>query len=141
MMPKLADWPEAESKVMPLRIAVFVVEQGVPMEMERDDDDPVSRHAWIEAANGEVIATGRLLPDGHIGRMAVQAGRRGSGLGSQVLLALIDEARVRALSEVMLHAQTSAMPFYLTHGFVADGPIFMEAGLPHRVMRRRLDPP
>jgi len=137
---RLADWAEAESRVMPLRLEVFVVEQGVPIEMERDEDDPVSRHAWIEADDGEVIATGRLLPDGHIGRMAVRADRRGEGVGSRVLLALIAEAAARGSAHVVLNAQTTATPFYAKHGFSAEGPVFMEAGLPHQVMRRRLRP-
>lgn len=140
MKPRIADWPEAEARVMPLRMAVFVVEQGVPVEMERDDDDPVSRHAWIETPDGEVVATGRLLPDGHIGRMAVRADRRGEGLGSRVLLALIEAALELGFEDVVLNAQTGAMPFYAAHGFIAEGPVFMEAGLPHQVMRRRLRP-
>jgi len=137
---RIADWTEAEPRTLPLRLAVFVQEQGVPVEMERDEDDPSSRHAWIEDAAGAVVATGRLLPDGHIGRMAVRLDCRGQGLGSQVLRALIDEARERGTREVVLNAQTSAMAFYATHGFEAQGPEFMEAGLPHRVMRRVLTP-
>jgi predicted GNAT family N-acyltransferase len=137
---RIADWPEAEPHVLPLRLAVFVEEQGVPLELERDDDDPTSRHAWIEAPDGAVLATGRLLPDGHVGRMAVRADRRGQGLGSQVLRALIDAARARGQAAVVLNAQLEAMPFYARHGFVAEGAVFQDAGLPHRVMRLSLTP-
>ncbi len=139
MIVRIADWPEAQAHVMPLRMAVFVDEQGVPAHMELDDDDPVSRHAWIEDGAGDVLAVGRLLPDGHVGRMAVRVDRRGHGLGSRVLKALVDEARVRGMTRVMLHAQTQAIPFYLAHGFEVDGPPFMEAGLPHQCMRINLD--
>lgn len=88
--------------------------------------------------DGEVVATGRLLPDGHIGRMAVAAAHRGAGLGGQVLLALMAEAVRLGMAEVCLNAQTHACAFYRRHGFVEDGEVFMEAGLPHISMRRSL---
>ena len=134
----IGDWTGAEARVMPLRIAVFVVEQGVPLAMERDAFDPLSRHAWCVDDDGEAIATGRLLPDGHIGRLAVRADSRGRGLGSAVLAALVDEARRRGIDSVVLNAQTQAVGFYLRHGFVPEGAEFMEAGLAHRAMRRHV---
>ncbi len=122
--------------VMPVRTEVFVVEQGVPAEIERDAFDAVCRHAIARDAGGRVIATGRLLPDGHIGRMAVRRAARGAGVGGAVLQALIAEAARRGLREVALNAQTHALAFYLRHGFEAVGEVFMEAGIPHRAMRR-----
>ena len=133
---KICDWPEAEARVMPLRVRVFVEEQGVPAEIERDALDAVCRHAIARDAGGRVIATGRLLPDGHIGRMAVLRTARGAGVGGAVLQALIAEAARRGLPEVALNAQTHALAFYLRHGFEAVGEVFMEAGIPHRAMRR-----
>ena len=137
--PRLAllDWAQAEARVMPLRIEVFVREQGVPLEMELDEFDPVSVHAVCEV-DGEVVGTGRLLPDGHIGRLAVARAWRGKGLGARMLQALVAEAVRRGLTEVVLHAQVQAEAFYARHGFVADGPVFDEAGIAHRVMRREL---
>ena len=129
-------WDEAEACVMPVRTEVFVVEQGVPEEIERDALDAVCRHAIARDAGGRVIATGRLLPDGHIGRMAVLRAARGAGVGGAVLQALIAEAARRGLREVALNAQTHALAFYLRHGFEAVGEVFMEAGIPHRAMRR-----
>jgi len=133
----LCDWAQAGARVLPLRIEVFVREQGVPEELELDEDDPVSLHAVCEAG-GRVIATGRLLPDGHVGRLAVARDWRGRGVGSRVLEALVAEAARRGLDEVVLHAQVQAEAFYLRHGFVPDGGVFEEAGLPHRRMRRAL---
>ena len=133
---RIVDWPEAEALVMPLREAVFVVEQGVPAELERDEFDAVSRHAVAQDANGAVIATGRLLPDGHVGRMAVAANARGRGVGGRVLEALVAEAGVRGLAEVVLNAQLQAEAFYRRHGFVPEGGVFLEAGIEHRCMRR-----
>ncbi len=135
---ELLDWAQAEPLVMPLRERVFVVEQGVPAEIELDEFDPVCRHAVGRDADGRVIATGRLLPDGHIGRMAVDAGWRGRGIGGAVLSALVREARARGMSEVVLNAQIRALDFYLRHGFSAEGEVFVEAGIDHRAMRRAL---
>lgn len=130
------DWAEAAPQVMPLREAVFVVEQGVPPELERDEFDAVCRHAVACAPDGSVVGTGRLLPDGHIGRMAVAADQRHHGIGGYILQALVQEAGIRGMREVVLHAQTHAENFYRRHGFVPEGAIFMEAGIAHRLMRR-----
>ena len=133
---EVVGWDEAEMLVMPVRTEVFVVEQGVPAEIERDAFDAVCRHAIARDAGGRVVATGRLLPDGHIGRMAVLRTARGAGVGGAVLQALIAEAARRGLREVALNAQTHALDFYRCHGFEAVGEVFMEAGIPHRAMRR-----
>lgn len=135
---EIADWARAEAQVMPVRMAVFVVEQGVPEDIERDAFDAVSRHAIARDEAGAVVATGRLLPDGHIGRMAVAAPLRGKGVGGAVLEALVAEAMRTGLAEVALNAQVHALAFYRRHGFVAYGDEFMEAGIPHRAMRRTL---
>ncbi|AWI80853.1 MAG: GNAT family N-acetyltransferase [Betaproteobacteria bacterium HGW-Betaproteobacteria-13] len=133
----LLDWTEAAPRAMPLRERVFVVEQGVPAEMEMDEYDSLSRHALALAEHGQVLATGRLLPDGHVGRMAVDAAWRGRGIGGLVLETLVEEAWRRNMREVVLNAQVSAIDFYVRHGFVAEGETFMDAGIVHRRMRRR----
>lgn len=135
---RLLDWKEAAERVMPLRMAVFVVEQHVPVELEQDEFDPVSVHAVAETADGTVVGTGRLLPDGHVGRMAVALNMRRRGVGERLLQALIGEAHRRRVAEVVANAQVSAEEFYLRHGFLSEGEIFMEAGIAHRVMRRPL---
>lgn len=123
---------------MRVRDAVFVVEQGVPREIERDAWDAQCDHALAFAAGGRAVGTGRLLPDGHIGRMAVLAEWRGRGIGSRILAALVARARERGMPRVVLNAQTHAAPFYARHGFAASGPEFMEAGIPHLAMAREL---
>lgn len=131
-------WRAARPLVLPLRLAVFVAEQGVPWEMEEDADDPVSLHAALRNGRGEIVATGRLLPDGHVGRMAVRRDCRGRGLGRTVLNRLADEARVWGLTRLVLHAQCSAVEFYRREGFVPEGEVFQEAGIPHQRMVRDL---
>ncbi len=134
----IGDWDSVREHAQALRIEVFVVEQGVPVELEWDEADEVSSHAVAYDDDGQPIATGRLLPDGHIGRMAVRKSARGRGIGGEVLRALLAEAKRLDYSELVLHAQTHAVAFYLRHGFVAEGEEFMEAGIPHFLMRRRI---
>lgn len=135
---ELHDWASARQRALPLRMQVFVIEQGVPADIEEDDFDPQSRHALACTADGTVVATGRLLSDGHVGRMAVDARWRGRGLGAVVLQALLGEAARQGLDEVLLHAQLHACAFYARQGFRAEGEPFMEAGIPHCLMRRSL---
>ena len=138
---RIADWPEAQAQVMPLRLRVFVDEQGVPADIEQDEYDAVSRHAIAVDAGGAVIGTGRLLPDGHVGRMAVAAHARGRGVGARVLAALLAEAAPRGLRRAVLHSQVAAEGFYARYGFRRSGGVFMEAGIAHIIMERPLDPP
>ena len=95
-------------------------------------------HAVAYDEAGQPLATGRLLPDGHIGRMAVRKAGRGKGVGGAVLQALIQAARERGDGEVILNAQTHAEGFYNAHGFAREGEEFMEAGIPHITMRAGL---
>ncbi len=132
----VGDWDSLRDHAQELRIEVFVVEQGVPAELEWDEGDEVSIHAVAYDAEGQAVATRRLLPDGHIGRMAVRKSARGRGIGSEVLEALLAEARRLGYGRLVLHAQTHAVPFYRKHGFVEEGAKFMAAGIPHRLMSR-----
>jgi predicted GNAT family N-acyltransferase len=128
------DWDSLREHAQALRIEVFVVEQGVPVELEWDEADEVSTHAVAYDEAAQPVATGRLLPDGHIGRMAVRKSTRGQGIGAQVLHALLEEARRLGYRELVLHAQTHAADFYARHGFLLQGEEFIEAGIPHRMM-------
>jgi predicted GNAT family N-acyltransferase len=110
----------------------------VPAEIEIDAQDPLSLHALALDASGTAVATGRLLPDGHIGRMAVLPSARGSGVGTAVLRALMEAARARGDREVVLSAQTHAVPFYARIGFATEGEVYDDAGIPHIDMRRAL---
>ncbi len=133
-------WDELGALARPLREAVFVVEQGVPLALEWDEFDAVSRHVVARDSAGVVIGTGRLLPDGHIGRMAVAAGWRGKDVGRALMERLLEEAAQKKHQTLLLHAQTRAAGFYAKLGFSIEGPEFMEADIPHRLMRRCLTP-
>lgn len=135
---ELGDWAAMRARAEPVRFEVFVEEQKVPAEIELDEFDAVSLHALALDAGGNVLGTGRLLPDSHIGRMAVRACARGRGVGAALLRALMDAARARGDREVVLSAQTHAIPFYERFGFIAEGEEYDDAGIAHRLMRRRL---
>jgi len=128
---KLGDWASLQADAKTIRFEVFVEEQKVPAELEMDHMDAVCLHAVAYAEDGTPIGTGRLLPDGHIGRMAVRQGARGTGVGGALLQALMAQARIRGDKLVALSAQTHAAPFYERHGFRIEGDEFYEAGIPH----------
>jgi predicted GNAT family N-acyltransferase len=135
---ELMPWEKAQPHAAPLRFAIFVGEQNVPPGIELDDLDEKSLHAVAYDAEDKPIGTGRLLPEGKIGRMAVVKEWRRRGVGADLLEALIGEARRRGFAEVTLSAQLQAAEFYRAHGFVAEGKVYEEAGILHQAMRRSL---
>jgi predicted GNAT family N-acyltransferase len=129
-----ARWPEDREALRLVRETVFVQEQKVPAELEWDGMDDQCLHMLAEDDQGHPIGTGRLLPDGHIGRMAVLRQWRGQGVGTALLRKLMQEGEKRGFRELVLAAQLQAMPFYEKEGFVAEGDVFDDAGIPHRNM-------
>ena len=145
---RILAWDKASPLARPLRETVFVHEQGVRIEEEWDEWDAVSDHAIAFGVSGLAVGTGRLLPpepatpgEARIGRMAVLKESRGSGAGMALLDALVALAAARGLETLVLHAQTQALGFYQRCGFVAEGPEFIEANIPHFTMRRVLVSP
>ncbi len=135
-----ACWDEDENAIARVRRSVFIEEQGVPEALEWEARD--SEGIWHIACDDEGGAIGivRLAPQGRIGRMAVMKPWRGCGVGSALLSAAIDAARVRGLHDVQLSAQTHAIAFYARHGFIAAGPEYLDAGIPHRTMSLGVTP-
>ncbi|WP_405391382.1 GNAT family N-acetyltransferase [Streptomyces sp. NBC_01102] len=134
-----------------VRKDVFVGEQRVPEEIEYDAHDAGAVHVLAVAADGSALGTGRLLHGaaaadrtggdltvGSLGRLAVTREARGLGVGAALVRAIEAEARTLGLAAVDLHAQTHALGFYERLGYVAYGPEFPDAGMPHRAMRRAL---
>lgn len=139
---KTGNWQDLGTDAAKVRLAVFVQEQGIPLEMEWDEADARCLHAVIYSDAGVPLATGRLLPsewvDGHtsshIGRMAVMPEARGQGLGRAVLQALMAAAHTRDDTQIVLHAQTSAEDFYAKQGFIKQGAPYAEVGIAHQDM-------
>ncbi|MCB1954408.1 MAG: GNAT family N-acetyltransferase [Rhodocyclaceae bacterium] len=136
---ELGSWAELGTEAHTIRTVVFVGEQGVAAELEVDGRDGPSLHVLVRDPSGRAIATGRLLPDGHVGRMAVLAEARGQGVGAMALKALVDAARRRGDPVLRLNAQKDAVRFYERHGFRPAGEPFMEAGIRHHPMSLDLE--
>ncbi|MGM0833012.1 MAG: GNAT family N-acetyltransferase [Pseudomonadota bacterium] len=127
------DWSTLKDEASEIRRVVFIEEQCVPQEEEWDGRDEECRH-FIAYLEGQPVGTARLLPDGHIGRVAVVDGARGAGIGYQLMEAAIQAAQEAGHHHVALSAQLHALAFYQRLGFIAHGDIFMDAGIPHREM-------
>lgn len=133
-----ADWEADQHRICDIRYRVFIREQGVPATLEWDGLDATAIHLLGRFGKDPACATARLLPSGQIGRMAVLREQRGHGLGSRLLQALLAAATDAGLQRLYLHAQLPAQAFYQRHGFESHGEIFVEAGIRHRLMSRRL---
>lgn len=138
---RIAEKQEDFFRLIRLREEVFVIEQGVPLEIELDDADNRAIH-FVAISGREVIGTARLVvkgksgrgKSGKIGRMAVRKDWRGRGIGSALIDFIKDVARRRGITPLYLHAQTPAVPFYTRMGFTTTGAPFVEAGIAHRKM-------
>lgn len=136
-----ATWAHDGDALRRIREVVFVYEQHVPIDLERDGLDPECDHVLARDAAGHPIGAGRLTAERSIGRLAVLRAWRQRGVGGAMLAALVALARARGWPDVTLHAQADAIGFYERFGFIGEGPEFMEAGIRHRQMRLVLAPP
>ena len=132
-----ARWPEDEQKLYAVRHQVFVVEQQVPEDLEWVGDDDHFSAVLALDQNGQPIGTGRISAEGVIGRMAVLKDWRGKGVGSAILERLIQLGVESGREQLALSAQLHAVEFYAARGFVAEGPIYFDAGIEHRSMKRK----
>lgn len=126
--------------VLEIRARVFIEEQNVPEAEERDGRDGEALHL-IAFAHGTPVGTARILIQeglGKIGRVAVLANHRRTGLGKALIRAALDQIKAEGLARAKLGAQTHAIGFYESLGFEATGPEYMDAGIPHRDMVRDL---
>lgn len=128
-----AQWAEDSVGLSQLRNRVFVDEQKVPLSLEIDDLDAECQH--VKALIDDVIiGTGRLLPNGSIGRMCVLGEYRNRGIGTMMLKNLVQQAMDGGYQKLSLNSQSYAIPFYQKFGFTTDSEEFIEAGIPHRRM-------
>ena len=134
-----AIWPEERELLRLVREPVFVEEQGVPLEMEWDDDDIMAFHLIVLDDQQRPVGTARLLGNGQIGRMAVVPEWRGKGIGAALMARLLQQAEITGQPKLFLHAQTEAEGFYAKAGFTPVGRVFHEADIPHRKMIMMLD--
>jgi YbgC/YbaW family acyl-CoA thioester hydrolase len=131
----IATWDVAKDKASAVRQSVFVDEQGVDAGVVWDGEDAHALHGLLLNAWDAPVACGRLTQHasgvGRIGRMAVDRVLRGSHLGQELVVLLLEQSRARGDHSVLLHAQCSAVPFWQSLGFLAQGDVFQEAGIDH----------
>jgi predicted GNAT family N-acyltransferase len=131
-----ADWEAAQA----IRFEVFVDEQQVPAELELDEYDATARH-WLAVEGEAAVGTARAVTKDFgwkIGRVAVRAPWRGKGVGARLMRVIEEAARLAGVAELRLESQTHAIPFYERLGYAAEGPEYLDCGIPHRLMRLRL---
>ena len=148
---RLVTGPDDRAAAFAVRHDVFVLEQGVPADLELDELDETADH-FVAYAGGRAVGAGRLVVEAagfegsdphlgqvaHLGRLAVRPEARGTGLGVRFVGVIEQRAVQRGLSLVALSAQTYALGFYQRLGYTAHGPVFDDAGLPHRWMTKVL---
>jgi|CXWL01.1.fsa_nt_gi predicted GNAT family N-acyltransferase len=127
----IVSWEDEVLTLRAIRTEVFIHEQQVPESLEWDEFDAISMHVLARNFYGQPVGTARLLPNGHIGRMAVLKEWRGKGYGSAILQKILEELRNRHKQKAMLNAQTTAVKFYEKFGFKVSGEEFVEAGILH----------
>ena len=126
----ICDYESNIKDISAIRYEVFVDEQNVPVDLEIDGLDGKAKHA-LAFIDGVPIGTGRILNDGHIGRVAVIKNYRGLGIGKSIMKNLLKWAQDMSLEKVWLSSQWHAHSFYLDFGFVCVDEIYKEAGIDH----------
>jgi predicted GNAT family N-acyltransferase len=146
----IGTWDELGKDAALVRTEVFVGEQGIAPELEWDELDTLALHAVVyfdanddtaalpkgasPIGTGRLIAPGLAAPEAKIGRMAVLKAHRRSGVGDDVLQALLDAAYEAHYPTVALSAQSYVSGFYERHGFEVQGDEYVEVGIPHKKM-------
>jgi len=137
---KMIEYPQLWEKIFKVRFEVFVKEQSVPIELERDEFDKKSYHmAVIE--NDIVIGTLRVYIDNKkakIGRVALIKEKRGQEIGKEMMKRAIEFSKMKKVQKIVLDSQTYIEKFYSDLGFISYGDIFMDAGIPHIHMELEL---
>ncbi len=126
-------------KAFSIRLRVFVEEQGVPREMELDEDDRRAVH-YLAFIGERAVGTTRVViqrREAKIGRMAVLKSYRGRGVGKALLRRAVSLAKKKEVKAIFLNAQVPVIGFYERMGFCCVGRTFSEAGIPHRKMTLR----
>ncbi len=136
-----ADGPGEIAAALDLRRAVFVDEQGVTLAEDLDGRDDEALHLVALGDDDSVIGTCRLLAAGErikLGRMAVASGARRRGVAAALLDAADEQARALGGRLIVLAAQTHALALYERAGYRPCGDAFLDAGIEHRRMEKRV---
>ena len=140
--------PEERAAVFAVRMVVFVEEQAVPPDEELDALDVTATHFLARLKTPPlddplgIVGAARLVDKGggagKIGRVAVLREHRGRGVGALLMRAVEAAARAQGMTRVVLDAQCQAIPFYERLGYTAEGDVFLDCGIEHRLMGKEL---
>jgi predicted GNAT family N-acyltransferase len=133
----IVSFSDQQQKIQEIRHRVFTVEQQVDPNIDFDGLDGIATQV-LAYSDGIAVATGRILSDGHIGRIAVLQEYRGKGIGSNIIQSLVSQAREAGIAKAFLGSQVKAVPFYEKLGFRAAGENYIEANILHTPMEMTL---
>ena len=134
----LIGWHDGKPLLKSIRETVFIRELDVPDALEWDGLDESCRHALALSLQGDAIGCGRMLPDGHIGHIAVLPQWRKQKAGTAIMEALLDYARAHDYPQASVDVPSHYAPFYRSIGFAEQGEAFMNAGMQHIRMMLKL---
>lgn len=140
MIVKKALTPEERNQVYTIRKKVFVEEQGVSLEEEIDQHEEQAIH-FVGYFHDSPIAASRLRYVNDLGkleRLCILKEQRGKSFGHQMILEMENEILKNDFSTAKLNAQTYAIPFYEQCGYTVISGEFMDAGIPHVTMTKKL---
>jgi predicted GNAT family N-acyltransferase len=126
-----------------VRKTVFIEEQNVPLEIEIDEHEDESTH-FVLYDNGEPVGAGRIrILDGigKVERICVLKEKRKSGAGKVIMDRIEEYAKAQGIKGLKLNAQTHAIPFYNRLGYSIVSEEFLDAGIPHKAMKKILKKP
>ncbi|WP_456275012.1 GNAT family N-acetyltransferase [Bacillus sp. AK031] len=123
-----------------VRKEVFVNEQNVPLEEEIDEYENSSEHFVLYDGDKPAGAGRFRLKDGEgkVERICVLADYRGKGAGKLIMHYIEDHAKSKEIPALNLNAQTHAIPFYENLGYSITSDEFLDAGIPHKSMKKIL---
>ncbi|WP_416304922.1 GNAT family N-acetyltransferase [Neptunicella sp. SCSIO 80796] len=131
---KSVDWKNAKDKLTQLREKVFVCEWRIPRDIEFDQQDPRSLHVLIFDEQETPIATGRITPEGEMGRVAVDRHCRHPEVYQKLFKALLKLARKQHIDAVIVQCELEGIDYYQRQGFQPVGTVYMDAGIPRQRM-------
>lgn len=136
---KNVDWGNERHKLKKIREKIFVCQWRIPAEYEFDHQDDISFHVLVVDEHNQAVATGRITPQGEIGRIAVEPQHRGPEVYQELFNALLNIARQRGLSDVLVQCELEGVNYYQKQGFRPVGAVFMDAGVPRQRMQCSLN--
>ncbi|MGE7781367.1 GNAT family N-acetyltransferase [Peribacillus sp. NPDC097264] len=141
MFVKIVENEQERGYAYTIRKKVFVEEQHVPLEEEIDQYEEDSTHFVLYNDEDQPIGAGRFrIIDGigKVQRICVLSDSRKTGAGAMIMNAIEEFAVSHDVTQLKLDAQLHAIPFYSKLGYEIISEEFMDAGIPHKTMKKKI---